>query len=82
MPGGGKALLFEHVLLRDGRGPRTRRDQPVRLDAAHGARARRRRLDEHGDRITQLLDLKVPEGLLGKLSMVPGCSRCRSSRRA
>jgi 4-hydroxy-3-polyprenylbenzoate decarboxylase len=28
-------------------------------------------LDEHGRRITELLDLKVPEGLLGKLSMLP-----------
>jgi 4-hydroxy-3-polyprenylbenzoate decarboxylase len=28
-------------------------------------------LDAHGRRIAELLDLKVPEGLLGKLSMVP-----------
>src|SRR3989337_1101783 len=28
-------------------------------------------LDDHGDRITKLLDLKVPEGIMGKLSMLP-----------
>lgn len=72
MPGGGPALLFEHVILRDG----TRSQFPVgmnlfgstsRMAMALGARD----LDEHGARITQLLDLKVPEGMLGKLSMLP-----------
>ena len=29
------------------------------------------RSDEHGGRITQLMDLKVPEGLMGKLSLLP-----------
>jgi 4-hydroxy-3-polyprenylbenzoate decarboxylase len=29
------------------------------------------RLDDHGDRITHLMDLKVPEGFLGKLQMLP-----------
>src|SRR2546430_2892985 len=29
------------------------------------------KLDDHGERITQLLDLKVPPGLVGKLSMLP-----------
>ena len=28
-------------------------------------------LDEIGERITEMLDLKVPEGLMGKLSMLP-----------
>ncbi|MDF1501599.1 menaquinone biosynthesis decarboxylase [Roseisolibacter sp. H3M3-2] len=72
MPGGGKALLFEHVLLRDG----SRSEWPVainlfgsmrRMAAALGVGA----LDEHGRRITELLDLKVPEGLRGKLSLLP-----------
>lgn len=71
-PGGGEALLFEHVLLRDG----TRSAMPVainlfgsmrRMALALGVEA----LDEHGRRIAELLDLKVPEGLLGKLSMLP-----------
>jgi 4-hydroxy-3-polyprenylbenzoate decarboxylase len=72
MPGGGKALLFEHVLLRDG----SRSPHPVAINLFGSMRRMAlalgvERLDEHGDRITQLLDLKVPEGLLGKLSMVP-----------
>jgi len=29
------------------------------------------RLDDHGDRITKLMDLKVPEGFLGKLQLLP-----------
>ena len=30
------------------------------------------KLDDHGDRITKLMDLKVPEGFLGKLQLLPG----------
>ncbi|HZF68633.1 MAG TPA: UbiD family decarboxylase domain-containing protein, partial [Gemmatirosa sp.] len=72
LPGGGHALLFEHVLLRDGR----RSEFPVainlfgsmrRMALALGVAS----LDEPGRRIAELLDLKVPEGLLGKLSMLP-----------
>jgi len=72
MPGGGPALLFEHVLLDDG----SRSAYPVainlfgsmrRMAMALGVEA----LDDHGRRITELLDLKVPEGLLGKLSLLP-----------
>ena len=72
LPGGGPALLFEHPVLRDG----SRSEYPVginlfgsmrRMSLALGVE----RLDEHGDRITKLLDLKVPEGLLGKLSLLP-----------
>jgi len=72
LPGGGHALLFEHVLLRDGR----RSEFPVainlfgsmrRMALALGVES----LDEPGRRIAELLDLKVPEGLLGKLSMLP-----------
>jgi 4-hydroxy-3-polyprenylbenzoate decarboxylase len=72
MPGGGPALLFEHVLLRDG----TRSQFPVGMNL-FGSMSRMamslgvRDLDEHGTRITQLLDLKVPQGMLGKLSMLP-----------
>jgi 4-hydroxy-3-polyprenylbenzoate decarboxylase len=70
--GGGPALFFEHVLLDDGR----RSAYPVainlygsmrRMCLALGVNA----LDEIGGRISELLELKVPEGLLGKLSMLP-----------
>jgi 4-hydroxy-3-polyprenylbenzoate decarboxylase len=70
--GGGPALLFEHVILGDG----TRSQYPVGMNL-FGSMSRMamslgvRDLDEHGARITQLLDLKVPEGMLGKLSMLP-----------
>ena len=72
MPGGGPALLFEHVLLDDG----TRSPYPVginlfgsmrRICLALGVE----RLDEIGDRIGELVQLKVPEGILGKLAMLP-----------
>jgi 4-hydroxy-3-polyprenylbenzoate decarboxylase len=72
MPGGGPALLFEHVVLRDG----TRSEFPVAMNL-FGSMSRMamslgvRVLDDHGDRITKLLDLKVPEGIMGKLSMLP-----------
>jgi 3-polyprenyl-4-hydroxybenzoate decarboxylase and related decarboxylases len=72
MPGGGPALLFEHVILRDG----TRSAYPVGINL-YGSMSRMAMalgvedLDDHGDRITKLLDLKVPEGLMGKLSMLP-----------
>jgi 4-hydroxy-3-polyprenylbenzoate decarboxylase len=71
-PGGGKALLFEHVVL-DGGG---RSPHPVginlfgsmrRMSLALGVE----RLDEIGERITGLLDLKVPDGFLAKLSLLP-----------
>ena len=71
-PGGGPALLFEHVLLDDGE----RSTMPVvinvfgsmtRMCLAFGVED----LDTIGDRITELLSPKVPKGLLGKLAMVP-----------
>ena len=71
-PGGGKALLFEHVILDDG----SRSAYPVAINL-FGSMKRMalslgvERLDDHGARITKLLDLKVPEGMLGKLSMLP-----------
>jgi 4-hydroxy-3-polyprenylbenzoate decarboxylase len=71
-PGGGPALLFEHVVLRDG----TRSRYPLGINL-FGSMSRMAmslgvgRLDDHGDRITRLMDLKVPEGIMGKLSMLP-----------
>src|SRR4051812_29466346 len=67
MPGGGKALLFEHALLRDGK----RSAYPVAINLFGSYRRMAMalgvaELDELGARITQLMDLKVPEGLLGK----------------
>jgi 4-hydroxy-3-polyprenylbenzoate decarboxylase len=71
-PGGGKALLFEHVTLDDG----TRSAYPVAINVFGSMRRMAIALgvddlDDHGRRITELLDLKVPEGLLGKLSLLP-----------
>jgi 4-hydroxy-3-polyprenylbenzoate decarboxylase len=71
-PGGGPALLFEHVILRDG----TRSRFPVGMNLFGSMRRMAlslgvEQLDDHGDRITKLMDLKVPEGILGKLSMLP-----------
>ncbi|MBI1808551.1 MAG: menaquinone biosynthesis decarboxylase [Gemmatimonadetes bacterium] len=72
MPGGGKALLFEQPVLPDG----SVSSIPVainlfgsmkRMALALGVAD----LNEHGERITKLLDLKVPEGILGKLSLLP-----------
>ncbi len=71
-PGGGRALLFENVTLDDG----TRSAYPVainlfgsmsRMSLALGVHD----LDEIGARISELLALKVPEGLIGKLSLLP-----------
>jgi 4-hydroxy-3-polyprenylbenzoate decarboxylase len=71
-PGGGPALLFEHPVLRDG----TRSQYPVAINL-FGSMTRMalslgvKDLDEVGGRITKLMDLKVPEGLMGKLSLLP-----------
>jgi len=71
-PDGGKALYFENVILDDGE----RSNYPVvinlfgsmrRMSLALGVDD----LDEIGERITEMLDLKVPEGLLCKLAMLP-----------
>jgi 4-hydroxy-3-polyprenylbenzoate decarboxylase len=71
-PGGGPALLFEHVLLDGGR----RSAYPVAINLFGSMRRMCLALgvgtlDEVGGRISELLELKVPEGLLGKLSMLP-----------
>ena len=72
MPGGGPALLFEHVLLDDG----SCSAYPVainlfgsmsRMALALGVTS----LDDIGARITALMDLKVPDGIVAKLSLIP-----------
>ena len=71
-PEGGKALLFEHVALRDG----SRSALPVAINL-FGSRRRMAmalgvgELDEIGARITELLELKVPEGFIAKLALLP-----------
>jgi len=71
-PGGGPALLFEHVIKDDG----TRSEFPVAINLYGSLRRMAlalgvERLDEIGDRISEMLELKVPEGLFGKLAMLP-----------
>src|SRR3954470_2379542 len=67
-PDGGKALLFENVTLMNG----DKSAFPVvintfgsmkRMSMSLGVKT----LDEVGARITELLEMKVPEGLMGKL---------------
>ncbi|MDQ3516953.1 MAG: menaquinone biosynthesis decarboxylase [Gemmatimonadota bacterium] len=71
-PGGGKALLFENVTLIDG----GRSAYPVAINL-YGSHRRMSMalgvadLDDIGKRITELLELKVPDGLIGKLSLIP-----------
>jgi 4-hydroxy-3-polyprenylbenzoate decarboxylase len=71
-PGGGKALLVERPVLMNGRPS----EFPVainvfgsmrRMAMALGVDA----LDDVGGRITELLQMKPPEGLLAKLSLLP-----------
>jgi 4-hydroxy-3-polyprenylbenzoate decarboxylase len=71
-PGGGKALLFEHVKLRDG----TRSNFPVAINLFGSMRRMALslgagKLDDHAARITELLNVQVPEGIMGKLSLLP-----------
>src|SRR3954468_3011294 len=77
-PGGGPALLFEHVLLEDGR----RSAQPVAINLFGSVRRMNLALgvtdlNEIGERISEMLNLKVPEGLLGKLAMLPRLAEIR-----
>src|SRR5436305_4101754 len=71
-PGGGKALYLENVILDNGE----RSKYPVAINL-YGSMRRMSlalgvdNLDEIGERITEMLDLKVPEGLIGKLAMLP-----------
>ncbi len=71
-PGGGKALLFERPVLMNG----TPSGFPVGINLFGSMRRMSMslgvsRLDDIGDRITELMDLKVPAGLMGKLSLIP-----------
>ncbi len=72
MAGGGPALLFENVVLDTG----ARSEYPVainlfgsmrRMQIALGVES----LEEIGARISGLLEMKVPEGLLAKLALLP-----------
>ncbi|HUR92409.1 MAG TPA: menaquinone biosynthesis decarboxylase [Gemmatimonadaceae bacterium] len=72
LPEGGRALLFENVVLDNG----ARSEFPVainlfgsmrRMQIALGVES----LDEIGARISELLEMKVPEGLLAKLALLP-----------
>ncbi len=71
-PNGGPALLFEKPLLPDG----NISEIPVAINL-YGSRRRIclalgvERLEEISERIADLVNLKVPEGLLGKLSLLP-----------
>ena len=71
-PGGGRALLFENVTLDNG----SRSPYPVAINL-FGSMSRIclalgvHDLNEIGARITELLAMKVPEGLIGKLSLLP-----------
>ncbi|HXW97488.1 MAG TPA: menaquinone biosynthesis decarboxylase [Gemmatimonadales bacterium] len=70
--GGGPALLFERVVLGDGR----ESEFPVAINLFGSMRRiclalGVDQLDEIGARISDLLNLKVPDGLLGKLAMLP-----------
>ena len=71
-PGGGPALLFEHPVLMNGQHSQF----PVginlfgsmrRMSMAMGVDS----LDEIGVRITELMEMKVPEGLVAKLALLP-----------
>jgi 4-hydroxy-3-polyprenylbenzoate decarboxylase len=70
--GGSPALLFERPLLPDGSVSEipvaiNLFGSPRRICLALGVE----RLDEIGARISELLELKVPAGLLGKLALLP-----------
>lgn len=71
-PGGGPALLFERPALAGGAASR----YPVAVNLFGSARRMALalgvdRLDEIGERIAALLNIKVPDTLFGKLAMLP-----------
>lgn len=72
LPGGGPALLFTQPVMPDG----STSTIPVLINA-YGSRRRMElalgttSLDAIGDRIAGMLDLKLPSGIMGKLSMLP-----------
>jgi 4-hydroxy-3-polyprenylbenzoate decarboxylase len=71
-PGGGPALLFERpTLVHGGASP-----YPVAVNLFGSERRMAlalgvERLDEVGERIAEMLNIKVPEGLLAKLALLP-----------
>lgn len=71
-PRGGPALLFEQPILENGQ----RSEYPVAINL-YGSMKRMclalgvDNLDEIGGRISEMLNLKVPDGLFGKLAMLP-----------
>src|SRR5918992_6175988 len=72
MRGGGPALLFEHPVLFDG----TRSQFPVGINLFGSMRRMGMSLgvedlDDIGRRISELLEMKVPEGLVAKLALLP-----------
>src|SRR5881392_3879779 len=71
-PGGGPALLFEHPTLVSGAQAR----HPVAVNLFGSAKRMALALgveclDEVGERIATLLNMKVPDSLLGKLALLP-----------
>ncbi|MGQ0712259.1 MAG: menaquinone biosynthesis decarboxylase [Gemmatimonadaceae bacterium] len=72
LPDGGPALLFENVMLFDG----SRSEYPVAINLFGSMRRMALSLgvadlDEIGRRITEMMELKVPDGLVAKLSLLP-----------
>ena len=71
-PGGGRALLFERPVLMSGK----RSEFPVAINLFGSMRRMAMSLgvsdlDEISARITSLLEMKVPEGFVAKLAMLP-----------
>ena len=71
-PGGGKALLVEQAILMSGK----RSEFPVAINLFGSMRRMAmslgvQELDEIGTRITGLLEMKVPEGFVAKLALLP-----------
>jgi 4-hydroxy-3-polyprenylbenzoate decarboxylase len=71
-PGGGKALLVEHPVLMSGK----QSEFPVAINLFGSMRRMAmslgvQNLDEIGARITSLLEMKVPEGFIAKLALLP-----------
>ena len=71
-PGGGPALLFERPVMENGQTSPI----PVGINLFGSMRRICRaldtaRLDDIGARIAELVELKVPQGIMGKLAMLP-----------
>jgi 4-hydroxy-3-polyprenylbenzoate decarboxylase len=71
-PGGGKVLLVEHPVLMSGK----QSEFPVAINLFGSMRRMAmslgvQNLDEIGARITSLLEMKVPEGFIAKLALLP-----------